>query len=221
MTEEKEQQIEGLPELRLVGQKEEEPEAEPELEAEETAEAEEKEKKKETAEVPFQPDAEPHLYAIRTTVGKENTVAEFLTNRIRLEKLDISSIMAPAGLKGYVFVESCSRPDVLRAIHNIQHIRGLISGEVAYTEIGHYLEARTTKTIPEKALVELVSGPFKGEKAKVVRIDTSKDSVTVELIEATVPIPITVKMDAVRVLAEDATVLQSKEMKGKEEEGEE
>ena len=49
-------------------------------------------------------------------------------------------------------------------------------------------------------IVELISGPFKGEKAKVIRVDKGKEEVTIELIEATVPIPVTVKADYVRIL---------------------
>ena len=50
--------------------------------------------------------------------------------------------------------------------------------------------------------VEIVSGPFKGERAKVQRITKAKEEVIVELIEAAVPIPITVKLDSVRVVKE-------------------
>ena len=56
--------------------------------------------------------------------------------------------------------------------------------------------------VPESAF-ELVAGPFKGEKAKVQRIDEGKDQVTVELYEATVPIPVTVRGDQIRVLDSD------------------
>ena len=49
-------------------------------------------------------------------------------------------------------------------------------------------------------IVEIISEPFKKEKAKVVRVDRSKEEVVVELLEATVPIPITVKLDNVRVI---------------------
>jgi len=48
--------------------------------------------------------------------------------------------------------------------------------------------------------VELISGPFKGEKAVVKRVDKAHEEITMELIEAMVPIPITVKGDNVRVL---------------------
>jgi len=49
--------------------------------------------------------------------------------------------------------------------------------------------------IAEGDIVELIAGPFKGEKARVQRIDEGKDQVTVELYEATVPIPVTVRGD--------------------------
>jgi transcriptional antiterminator NusG len=51
--------------------------------------------------------------------------------------------------------------------------------------------------------VELVAGPFKGEKARVQKIDESKEEITVELFEATVPIPVTVRGDSVRVLEKE------------------
>ena len=54
--------------------------------------------------------------------------------------------------------------------------------------------------IAEGDIIELIAGPFKGERAQVQRIDESKDQVTVELYEATVPIPVTVRGDQIRVL---------------------
>jgi len=57
--------------------------------------------------------------------------------------------------------------------------------------------------ITEGAVVELISGPFKGEMARVKRVDQTKEEITVELFEAMVPIPITVRGDNVRVLSRD------------------
>jgi hypothetical protein len=48
--------------------------------------------------------------------------------------------------------------------------------------------------------VELVSGPFRGERARVIRVDGRKGELTVELSEATVPIPVTVRCDSVKVI---------------------
>ncbi len=55
----------------------------------------------------------------------------------------------------------------------------------------------------EGNIVEVIAGPFKGEKARVQRIDEGKEEVTVELFEAMVPIPITVRGDHVRVLEKE------------------
>jgi transcriptional antiterminator NusG len=49
-------------------------------------------------------------------------------------------------------------------------------------------------------LVEISSGPFKGERARIVQVDKEKEEVTVEFFEATVPIPVTVKSESVKVI---------------------
>jgi transcriptional antiterminator NusG len=49
-------------------------------------------------------------------------------------------------------------------------------------------------------VVELIAGPFRGSKARIMRIDQSKEEVTVELFEAIVPIPVTVRGDHVKVI---------------------
>jgi transcriptional antiterminator NusG len=54
--------------------------------------------------------------------------------------------------------------------------------------------------IDEGTIVELIAGPFKGEKAVVKRVDSGKEEITVELYESIVPIPITVRGDNVRVV---------------------
>ena len=52
-------------------------------------------------------------------------------------------------------------------------------------------------------IVEMLT-QFKGEKAKVVRIDKQKGEVVVSLLGATVPIPVTVKIDNVKVIRRES-----------------
>jgi transcriptional antiterminator NusG len=61
----------------------------------------------------------------------------------------------------------------------------------------------TVVGIREGDLVELVAGPFKGEKARVQQIDQGKEEITVELVEAMVPIPVTIRGDHVRVIEKE------------------
>jgi transcription termination/antitermination protein NusG len=63
--------------------------------------------------------------------------------------------------------------------------------------------------IRKNDIAEIITGPFKREKCKITRVDKTKDEVVVELLEAAVPIPITLKTDAIKVIrreGEDETI---------------
>ncbi len=88
-----------------------------------------------------------------------------------------------------------------RILDEIPHADGVVQGEPPMAEVEHFLSPTPdVEGIAEGDIVELIAGPFKGEKARVQRIDETKDQVTVELYEATVPIPVTVRGDQIRVL---------------------
>ena len=65
-------------------------------------------------------------------------------------------------------------------------------------------QAKREVNIQRNDIVEIIAGPFKREQAKVTRIDHQKEDVVVELLEAAVPIPITVKIDAVKVIRRES-----------------
>jgi transcriptional antiterminator NusG len=68
----------------------------------------------------------------------------------------------------------------------------------------HFLTPKPTVTgITEGAIIEVTSGPFKGEKARVKRVDEGHEEITVELFDAVVPIPITIRGDTVRILRKE------------------
>ena len=46
----------------------------------------------------------------------------------------------------------------------------------------------------------MIAEPFKKEKANVLRIDKQKEEVVVSLLGAVVPLPVTVKLDNVKVI---------------------
>ncbi len=147
----------------------------------------------------------PHtIFAIKTALGHEKTVAENLGLKAKRKKAKIVSIMAPIKLRGYVLVEGEKNDRAIEElIKGMQYVRGLVGGEVDITlkEIEHYLAPKPiVADITEGDIVEIINGPFKGEKARVKQIDTAKEEITVELFEAMVSIPVTIKGDAVRVL---------------------
>ncbi len=55
----------------------------------------------------------------------------------------------------------------------------------------------------EEDLVEVIGGSFKGEEARVKRIDESNRKVTIELLEAAVPIPVTIDANMLRAKSKE------------------
>ncbi len=150
-------------------------------------------------------NVEAAIVAVKTTIGQEIKVARDIGLKAKVHGWkEIFSVLAPYDLKGYVFVET-SRPDkVLSLIRGIKDAKGVVRGEMHMEEIKHYLTPTPTiHRISVGDIVELVEGPFKGEHAKVIQIDEAKNEITVELFEAMVPIPITVKAEAVRLLEKE------------------
>ncbi len=144
---------------------------------------------------------ESKFFVIKTTANQERVVANLMEMAVRKYDLGVYSILAPKELKGYVIIEAEKLEDVLKAIRGLPHVKGVVKGEVAFHEIEHFLTPRkAAEQIKEGFTVEIVSGPFKGELAVVKRVDESRNEITVELMDAVVPIPITVNADHVRVI---------------------
>jgi transcriptional antiterminator NusG len=138
------------------------------------------------------------IYAVKTTASQERTVADMIMNR---EERSIHAALAPDSLTSYVMVEADDESVFERILDEIPHARGVVQGRSSLAEVEHFLSPKPdVEGIAEGDIVELIAGPFKGEKAQVQRIDEGKDQVTVELYEATVPIPVTVRGDQIRVL---------------------
>jgi transcriptional antiterminator NusG len=128
-------------------------------------------------------------------------VASMIANR---EEDKIHAVLAPESLTSYVMVEAEDTGVIDRVLEDIPHARSMVPGESGISEVEHFLSPKPdVEGIAEGDIVELIAGPFKGEKAQVQRIDEGKDQVTVELYEATVPIPVTVRGDQIRVLDSD------------------
>ena len=154
----------------------------------------------------FEAIAQQSIMILKTQIDQEVTVARELTSKEEKNKgsKDIYAILSPAGLRGYVFVEGMNTDRLREKTRDIKKARSFIGGETDIEEISPYLTPMSAVVgIVEGDIVELVNGPFKGEKARVQQIDQGKEEITVELIEAMAPIPVTVKGDSVRVIEKE------------------
>ena len=156
--------------------------------------------------VRFEAVAKQSIMILKTQIDQEKTVADELNAKAVKGKgeQDIYAILSPQGLRGYVFVEGMNTERLLEKTREIKKARNFIAGETAISDIESYLTpASPVIGIAEGDIVELVNGPFKGEKARVQKIEEVKEEITVELIEAMVPIPVTVKGDSVRLIEKE------------------
>lgn len=141
------------------------------------------------------------IFVVKTTTGQERNVARLVAAKVEMSHIPIKAILVPDTLKGYVFVEADGPHFVEEAIAGVRHVRSRIPGLVSFAEIERYIIRKPViEDLNEDDVVEITGGPFKGMRAKITRIDKSKDEVTLELLEATFTLPITVHSDYVKLV---------------------
>lgn len=141
------------------------------------------------------------IFAVKTTTGQEKNVGRLVAARVEMNKIPIQSILVPETLRGYVFIEAEGAHFVEEAIAGVKHVRSRVPGIVTFSEIERYIVKKPViDELSENDIVEVTGGPFKGMRAKITRIDKSKAEVTLELLEATFTLPITVNSDYVKLV---------------------
>ncbi|HLD81174.1 MAG TPA: transcription elongation factor Spt5 [archaeon] len=136
------------------------------------------------------------FFGIRTTVGRENLTTDVLEMRIEHEKIPIYSLLVIPGIKGYIISESDNEREVVDAIRGDAK---MIKDPLADDDIFKLLKSEPVLSeIKEGQKIEILGGPFKGARAKILRINKTKEEVTIELLEGTIPIPITIRADFIR-----------------------
>ena len=146
------------------------------------------------------------IFVVKTTTGQERNVARLVAAKIEMTHIPIKAILVPDTLKGYVFIEADGPHLVEEAIAGVRHVRSRIPGLVSFAEIERYIVRKPIlEDLTEDDVVEITGGPFKGMRAKITRIDKSKGEVTLELLEATFTLPITVHSDYVKLVEKAKT----------------
>jgi len=144
------------------------------------------------------------IYIVKVTTNKEQKVMELIVDNIEKKNLDIYSISHPHGLKGYIIIEAEEKELVEEAVFNLPYVKNILDRTVSYEEIKNMFEPVATEMKIEKNdIIEIIGEPFKKEKAKVLRIDKQKEEAIVTLLSAAVPIPVTVRLDNIKVIRRD------------------
>lgn len=145
------------------------------------------------------------IYIVKVTTNKEERAIEMIAEKVQKKQLNIYSLAKPHGLRGYVILEAEDREAAEEAAYNLPYIKGIIGKTINYAEIKNMMEPTIEQiNIEKNDIVEIISEPFKKEKAKVTRIDKQKGEAIVSLLNAAVPIPVTVKLDNIKVIRRES-----------------
>ncbi len=137
---------------------------------------------------------------IRVIIGREKIALDFMEKEVKLKKLNINAILFLEELKGFIFLEG-EEEDINKLIYETPHVRGILKKPVKMEDLKKYVgKEKPSVELEVGDTVEILSGPFKGEKGKITRVNESKKEITVGLLEAVVPIPLTLSMNIVRVI---------------------
>jgi transcription termination/antitermination protein NusG len=138
-------------------------------------------------------DSDSKFFAIRITGGQENVVANILQNKINSKRISLRSILILENFKGYVIVEAPDSNIAYDALYGVRHVRGQIRGDLPFSDIEKYLIKKPVVTeLSIYDTVEVIAGPFKSMKAKIIRVDYEKQEATVVLLDSPYQIPVTV-----------------------------
>lgn len=141
------------------------------------------------------------LFIIKVTTNKEDRAIEMMAERAEKKALNVYALVRPHGLKGYTIIEAADRDSAEEVAYDLPYVKGIIAKTITYEEIKNMLEPKVEDMKIEIGdIVEMIGQTFKGEKAKVTRINKQKGEVVVSLLGASVPIPVTVKLDNVKVI---------------------
>jgi transcriptional antiterminator NusG len=141
------------------------------------------------------------IFIVKVTTNKEERVIDMIADRVGKKNINVFSIFRPHGLRGYIFLEAENRESAEEAAFDLPYVKGIIGKTINYEEIKNMMEPSVENiSIQEGDIVEMTGSTLKGEKAKVLRIDKQKEEVVVSLLGAVVPLPVTIKLDNIKVI---------------------
>ncbi len=143
------------------------------------------------------------IFTLKVAPGQIELVSAILKNKSK--ELPIYSIISLPNIKNYLIVEANNDNTLKRAIADITYIKknSMTIGYVSDKELESLLHLESVmEKLKPGAIVEIKSGYLKGEKARIIRDNPTKEEVTVEILDATIKMPITIKAETVKLYKE-------------------
>jgi len=129
-------------------------------------------------------EVKSRFYAIHVVKGMEGRVALILEERSKSMGLDVRSIVVPVDANGYLIVEVGNSGVLYHLIRGVRYVKR--KRPVAVKEEDALRLAKPVVEAPKVArgqLVEIIGGPFKGMKGRVVEVYEARRDVDVSLLD--------------------------------------
>lgn len=137
---------------------------------------------------------------LRTTAGQELNVALMLESLVRNSGTKgVYSIIIPPKVKGYIIIETEGHHIVHKVAKDIKHVKGQAMGSLTGDEVEKLIKVVSPlEELHPGDVVEVISGPFKGLKAQVVSVNLNRRTVTLNILEASFKMEVTLPADDVK-----------------------
>ncbi len=133
------------------------------------------------------------FYVVKVVGGQEKSVASSLMKKTELQKLPIYSIVVNDKMKGYLIIEAENPGAVGRLINDVKNVRSQLPGVLSNAEIQSMIKVSKVEiSFNQNDIVEVINGPFKGMKAKIIRFDKDKREASITLLDTPVQIQVTI-----------------------------
>ncbi len=151
--------------------------------------------------------SECHFIAIRTVTGQEYNVAVIIKSRIDALKnssqpssFNVPSVTVMPDMPGIVLIETEFPYLAATLSQGIKHARGIIKGKISLSDLTKSFEKEVEVNVGDT--VEVISGPFKGFKAKVIDVNKKAGTARLEVIDASSLVPITISLQHIRKITQ-------------------
>lgn len=141
------------------------------------------------------------IFTLRVTTGQERMAADVLANKAKKMISKVGAIAVFEGLRGYLMLECDEYATAKNLSTDVKYVKGVLRSTASIDEIAKFLNPEVKPIEINKGdTVEIIAGAYKGEMAKIIRVNAPKEEIVVELTGIAMRIPIKMSMNSIRVL---------------------
>ncbi|MCS7107273.1 MAG: KOW motif-containing protein [Acidilobaceae archaeon] len=139
------------------------------------------------------------FYSLYVTGGMEVRTALVIAERARNMNLDLRSIVIPPEAKGFIFLEVGDPGALVLVLRGLRHVKRKRPIQVKEEDVMKIAKPVVeVPTISKGQVIEVIGGPFKGMKGRVVEVYEARKEADVTLLETDYRMVVTISLDLLK-----------------------